>query len=65
VSAEIVNLRRARKAKQKAEAAAQASAQRAAHGRTRAEREASAHEQKRLAVTLDGHRRDRGDGPVE
>jgi hypothetical protein len=56
--AEIVNLNRARKAKARTVAKAQAEANRAAFGRTRAEKQAAADAAARLARTLDGARRD-------
>jgi hypothetical protein len=56
--AEIVNLNRARKAKARAVAKAQAEANRAAFGRTKAEKQAAAADATRLARTLDGARRD-------
>ena len=52
--AEIVNLRRVRKARQKAEDAAAADANRARHGRTKAERTAAEAEAERLRRVLDG-----------
>ena len=55
---EVVNLRRARKAKRRAEGTATAAANRAAFGRTRAEKAASTAEADRLARDLDGARRD-------
>jgi hypothetical protein len=54
--AEIVNLRRARKAKSKKEAEAQAAANRIAFGRSKAEKRASGAEQSLEARKLDGHR---------
>ena len=51
---DVINLRRARKDRQKAEAAAQADANRARHGRTRSERTAIEAEADRLRRTLDG-----------
>jgi hypothetical protein len=56
--AEIVNLNRARKAKARNLAKAQAEANRAAFGRTRAEKQAADDDAARLARTLDGARRD-------
>lgn len=58
--AEIVNLRRFRKAARRREEADRAAANRQRHGMTRAEREASANERERQARTLDGHRREDG-----
>lgn len=51
---EIVNLNRARKARDKAAARAAASANRAAHGRTKAERTQAETEGERAARLLDG-----------
>ena len=51
--AEIVNLRRVKKARAKAGAEAQAAENRARHGRTRAERNAIDAESRRLNHTLD------------
>ena len=59
--AEIINLRLARKARNRAADKARAEQNRARHGRTRAEREASEAESERLARTLDGAQRE-GDG---
>ena len=56
--AEIVNLRRARKNKARADAAAQASVNRAAFGRTGAEKQAAKAEADRLSQTLDGAKRE-------
>jgi len=52
--AEIVNLRAARKAKQRSVADAEATANRAAHGRTKAQKKAAAAEAARQDRTLDG-----------
>ncbi len=57
--AEPINLRAARKAKKRAEGAAQASANRAAFGRTKAEKAAGTAEVTRAGRTLDGAKRDR------
>lgn len=54
--AEIVNLRRARKARIKAEAEARAGANRIAFGRTKAEKKQSEAEKALQASRLDGHR---------
>jgi hypothetical protein len=54
----IVNLNRVRKAKAKVAGKAQADANRAAFGRTKADKQAAAAEADRLARTLDGARRD-------
>lgn len=51
--AEIVNLNRARKARDKADAKAEAAANRVIHGRTKAEREAARAERERLSRLLD------------
>ena len=51
---EIVNLRRIKKARAKAEADRQTAANRARHGRTLAERDAADTERTRQARTLDG-----------
>lgn len=59
--AEIVNLRMARKARSRAARTAEADANRAAHGRTRAERELARAERERLARTVDAALRERGD----
>ncbi|KQN25089.1 hypothetical protein ASE86_02155 [Sphingomonas sp. Leaf33] len=56
--AEIVNLNRFRKAKVRADAAAQADANRAKFGRSKAEKAADALEDKRRRDLLDGARRD-------
>ncbi len=55
---EVVNLNRARKQRAKADGKATASANRAAHGRTRAEREAADRERDRAARLLDGSKRE-------
>ena len=59
--AEIINLKRARKAKERAAKDVQAAANRAAFGRTKAERTAQAEEQGRREALLDGAKRE-GDG---
>jgi hypothetical protein len=56
--AEIVNLRLARKAAARRSKEAEAAANRLAHGRTRAEREATRAEAERAARLLDGARRE-------
>jgi hypothetical protein len=53
--AEIVNLRRARKAKAKAEAETKAAANRVAFGRSKAEREATRAATSLETQRLDGH----------
>ncbi|MBY0393243.1 MAG: DUF4169 family protein [Novosphingobium sp.] len=55
---EVVNLRLARKAAARKDKEAQAAANRAAHGRTRAERAASKAEVERAARLLDGAKRE-------
>ncbi len=54
--AEIINLRAARKARDRAARAAAADANRIAHGRTRAEKQAARDEAARQARQLDGAR---------
>lgn len=56
--AEVVNLRQARKARDRKVRATAADANRAAFGRTRAERAADEAAKQRLAATLDGARRE-------
>jgi hypothetical protein len=56
--AEIVNLRRVRKAKARAVTAAQADANRLAFGRTKAERQAAALDTERARRLLDGAKRE-------
>ena len=56
--AEIVNLNRVKKAKVRTEAAAQAVANRAAHGRTRAEKARDAQAEAERNALLDGARKD-------
>jgi hypothetical protein len=56
--AEIVNLRQARKRKQRAAAADQAAANRLAHGRSGEERRQTDAERQRQARLLDGAKRD-------
>lgn len=53
---EVVNLRRARKARERAEAEAQAAANRAAFGRTKAEKQKSKKEADAMQRTLEGHK---------
>lgn len=55
---EIVNLNRARKARDKAAAKAEATSNRAAHGRTAADKSRAAAEKARIDHTLDGAKRD-------
>lgn len=54
---DIVNLKRARKAKERAEAEAKAQANRIAHGRTKTEKKLSKAEQEAARRKLDGHKR--------
>ncbi len=61
MSAEIINLRKARKAKQRRDAAMRAEENRAKFGRTKAEREATGAEKEREARSLDSIRRQGGD----
>lgn len=56
--AEIVNLNRARKAKTRQEAQTTAAANRAAFGRTKAEKQAAKAEPERRARELDGAKRE-------
>ena len=56
---EVVNLRRARKNRERSDAAAQAAVNRAAFGRTKAERDAIKAEAARRERTLNGAERDR------
>ena len=56
---EVVNLRRVRKARARDQAEAQAAANRAAFGRTLADKQADRAEIDRRARELDGARRDR------
>jgi hypothetical protein len=59
--AEIVNLRRARKANRRADAAGKAETNRAKFGRTRSEKEAEAKRAALMRQTLDAHRREDSD----
>ena len=56
--AEIINLNRARKAKAKDAAKATAAANRAAHGRTKGERQAAETERSKASRLLDGAKRE-------
>jgi hypothetical protein len=56
--AEIVNLRLARKAKQRGEAESRAAANRSKHGETKGEKLRRQQAAERLARTIDGARRD-------
>lgn len=60
---EVVNLRQARKARQRGEAAKQAAASRALHGETKGEKLRRRQDAERLTRTVDGARRD--DGPAD
>lgn len=55
---EIVNLNRARKTRDKADAKRTAEVNRTAFGRSRLEREAADREREKAKIALDGHRRD-------
>jgi hypothetical protein len=55
---EIINLNRARKAREKAQDKAQAAANRVVHGRTKSQKQASQMEQARAARLLDGQKRE-------
>jgi hypothetical protein len=57
--ADIVNLRRARKAKARVAREKEAEANRVAFGRTRAEKDASGADRTLAAKVLDAHKRDR------
>lgn len=62
--AEIVNLRRVRKLRARADAEKSAAQNRALHGRTRAERDQAESADRKLRDHVDGHRReDKGDQP--
>jgi len=54
---EIVNLKRVRKAKERAEAEAKADANRVAHGRTKSEKKLTKAQQEAAQRKLDGHKR--------
>ncbi|WP_288457412.1 DUF4169 family protein [uncultured Sphingomonas sp.] len=56
--ADVVNLNRARKAKARAAATVQAAANRAAFGRTKAQKQADARERAHQDAVLDGARRE-------
>lgn len=58
MTAEVVNLRKARKARARGEAETRAAENRVIFGRSKAEREAIAAEDALRARRLDGHRRD-------
>lgn len=59
MAAEIVNLNRARKAKERAAAETKAAENRATFGRTKAEKSKDAGAKSKLAVHLDGHKLDK------
>ncbi len=65
MSAQIVNLNRARKAKARADKERQAAENRVRFGQTKAERETGAREREIAAARIDGHRRDSGETPEE
>jgi hypothetical protein len=56
--AEIINLNRVRKARTKAEDKTRAAANRAAHGRTKAQKQSADKERERAARQLDGQKLD-------
>lgn len=58
MSADIVNLKRVRKAKARADREREAEANRRLHGMTKAERDRLADEKRRRDAHVDGHRRD-------
>jgi hypothetical protein len=58
MTAEIVNLRRARKAKARTEREKEAEANRIAFGRTKAEKAATGAERERSRRVIDSHRRE-------
>lgn len=59
--AEVINLRLARKSRQRADAAARAAENRARHGRSKGERARDETEAERLARRIEGARRERDD----
>lgn len=59
--AEVVNLRMARKRRDRAEKERLASENRARHGQGKAERQVQAADEDRRTATLDAHRRDGSD----
>ena len=61
--AELVNLRRARKARQRAEQEAQAAENRARFGRPKAEKRLEAARAEKARRDLEGKRREPGDAP--
>jgi len=58
MSAEIVNLRRARKARIRTEKDAKAAENRRRHGRTKAEKQAESAERERAERHIESHRRE-------
>jgi len=62
MTADIINLRRARKAKTVGERRQQAAENRAAFGRTKGEKVKAKAEKARAEAALDRHRRETGDG---
>jgi hypothetical protein len=60
---EIINLRRFRKAKEKAETQARASENRAKHGRSKAERQGETARETLAGRKLEGHRRETSKDP--
>ncbi len=56
--AEVINLRLARKARQRADSARTAEQNRARHGQTKAEREAARRAAEQSARRIDGHKRE-------
>lgn len=54
----VINLKRVRKTKARAEAEATAESNRIAHGRTKAEKKLTQAEKESAARKLDGHKRD-------
>lgn len=60
--AEIINLRQARKARERAEREAEAAANRSKHGRSKAQRKLTDIEKKLAEGRLEGHRLTRDDG---
>lgn len=61
---EVINLRRARKEREKAAKEAEAAANRLLHGRSKAERRLAEGEAEIAARRLEGHRRDEPDEPA-
>lgn len=58
---DVVNLRTARKRKERETRAREADASRALHGRTKSEKQSEALRRKEAIAFLDGHRRDKPD----